>query len=72
VAALVLACFLAAVIAVLFGRLDGEFQSMGNRRVPEVDAAAGMYFSLNDMDAQVANVLLLGGTRLWPPTGPMT
>jgi hypothetical protein len=61
VAALVLACCLAAVIAVLFGRLDGEFQSLGNRQVPEVDAATGMYFSLNDMDAQVANVLLVGG-----------
>jgi hypothetical protein len=62
VAALVLACCLAAVIAVLFGRLDGEFQSMGNRQVPEVDAATGLYFSLNDMDAQVANVLLVGGS----------
>ncbi|HEY5395256.1 MAG TPA: hypothetical protein VIL16_07640 [Trebonia sp.] len=60
-AALVLACCLAAVIAVLLGRLDGEFQSIGNRQVPEVDAATGMYFSLNDMDAQVANVLLVGG-----------
>ena len=56
-----LACCLAAVIAVLFGRLDGEFQSIGNRQVPEVDAATGLYFSLNDMDAQVANVLLVGG-----------
>ena len=61
VAGLVLACCLAAVIAVLFGRLDGEFQSIGNRQVPEVDAATGLYFSLNDMDAQVANVLLVGG-----------
>jgi hypothetical protein len=61
VAAVVLACCLAAVIAVLFGRLDGEFQSIGNRQVPEVDAATGLYFSLNDMDAQVANVLLVGG-----------
>ena len=60
-AALVLACCLAAVIAVLFGRLDGEFQSIGNRQVPEVNAATGLYFSLNDMDAQVANVLLVGG-----------
>ena len=56
-----LACCLAAVIAVLFGRLDGEFRSIGNREVPEVDAATGLYFSLNDMDAQVANVLLVGG-----------
>jgi hypothetical protein len=61
VAGLVLACCLAAVIAVMFGRLDGEFQSIGTRQVPEVDAATGLYFSLNDMDAQVANVLLVGG-----------
>jgi len=61
VAGLVLACCLAVVIAVMFGRLDGEFQSIGTRQVPEVDAATGLYFSLNDMDAQVANVLLVGG-----------
>ena len=59
-----LACCLAAVIAVSFGRLDGEFQSIGNRQVPEVDAATGLYFSLNDMDAQVANVLLVGGNAV--------
>ena len=49
------------MIAVSFGRLDGEFRSIGTRQVPEVDAATGLYFSLNDMDAQVANVLLVGG-----------
>jgi hypothetical protein len=41
--------------------LGGEFQSIGHRDAPEVDAATGLYFSLNDMDAQVANVLLVGG-----------
>ena len=62
--ALVLACCLAAVIAVLFGRLDGEFQSIGNRQVPEVDAATGMYFSLNDMDAQVGERAAGRGERI--------
>ncbi|HEX8005247.1 MAG TPA: hypothetical protein VF482_02330 [Trebonia sp.] len=60
-AAMVLACCLAAVIAVVFGGLGGDFQSTGQRDAPEVDAATGLYFSLNDMDAQVANVLLVGG-----------
>jgi len=58
VAAVALTCCLAALVAVLFGRLGGEFQSVGHSDVPEVDAATGMYFALNDMDAQVANVLL--------------
>jgi hypothetical protein len=61
VAAVVLACCLAAVIAVAFGGLGGDFRSIGQRDAPEVDAATGLYFSLNDMDAQVANVLLVGG-----------
>jgi hypothetical protein len=60
VAAAVLACCLAAVIAVAFGGLGGDFQSTGQRDAPEVNAATGLYFSLNDMDAQVANVLLVG------------
>lgn len=61
VAVVVLACGLGVVIAVLFGGLGGGFQSIGHRDAPEVDAATGLYFSLNDMDAQVANVLLVGG-----------
>jgi hypothetical protein len=64
-AAVALACCLAAAIAVVFGGLGGEFRSTGQRDAPEVDAATGLYFSLNDMDAQVANVLLVGsGARL--------
>jgi hypothetical protein len=61
VAAVVLACCLAAAIAIVFGGLGGEFQSTGQRDAPEVNAATGLYFSLNDMDAQVANMLLVGG-----------
>ncbi len=60
-AAVVLACCAAGVTAVAFGRLGGEFQTVGQRDAPEVDASTGLYFSLNDMDAQVANVLLAGG-----------
>jgi hypothetical protein len=63
VAALALICGLAAAIAVMSGGLGGQFQSMGNHDAPEADAATGLYFSLNDMDAQVANVLLVGRDR---------
>ena len=60
-AAVGLACCLAAVIALASGALGGQFQSIGNRDAPAVDSTTGLYFSLNDMDAQVANVLLVGG-----------
>jgi hypothetical protein len=60
-AAVLLACCLATVIAVVSSGLDGDFQAIGQRDAPEVNAATGLYFSLNDMDAQVANVLLVGG-----------
>ena len=60
-AAVALACCLAAVIAVASGALGGQFQSIGNRDAPAVNSTTGLYFSLNDMDAQVANVLLVGG-----------
>jgi len=60
-AAILLGGCLAAAAAVVSGRVGGEFQSIGQRDAPEVSAATGLYFALNDMDAQVANVLLVGG-----------
>src|ERR1700689_2221319 len=60
-AAVGLACCLAAVIAFASGALGGQFQAIGNRDAPAVNSTTGLYFSLNDMDAQVANVLLVGG-----------
>ena len=56
-----LAWGLAAVMAVASAGLGGQFRSIGNRDAPAVDSTTGLYFSLNDMDAQVANVLLVGG-----------
>ena len=56
-----LACCLAAMMAVASAGLGGQFRSIGNRDAPAVDSTTGLYFSLNDMDAQVANVLLVGG-----------
>ena len=59
----VAACGLGLVIAVVFGSLSSGIRSIGSRDAPEVDASTGLYFSLNDMDAQVANVLLVGSDR---------
>jgi len=61
VAVVVLACCLAALTGVLLAHLRGDFQSIGQRDAPEAGATTGLYFALNDMDAQVANVLLVGG-----------
>jgi hypothetical protein len=51
---------LATVIAVAFSGVAGGLSAMGGTDAPEVTAATGLYFSLNDMDAQVANVMLAG------------
>jgi len=56
-----LACCLAALTAVLAGQLHEEFGAIGQTDAPEADATTGLYFALNDMDAQVANVLMVGG-----------
>lgn len=60
------AAALAAVIAVASGAVFGSLSSMGGTQAPQAEAATGLYFSLNDMDAQVANVLL-AGAGLAPP-----
>jgi hypothetical protein len=65
VAAVLLGGCLAALVAVMSGQLGGSLGSIGQRDAPEVSASTGLYFALNDMDAQVANVLLVGaGTTL--------
>ncbi|MFC4060050.1 hypothetical protein ACFOWE_17225 [Planomonospora corallina] len=55
-------------LAVLFGTLFTAAQSVregldviGHDAGPQVVATADLYFALSDMDAQVANVLLIGG-----------
>jgi hypothetical protein len=62
-AVVLLASVLAAVIATASAGISGDFQAIGQRDAPEVTAATGLYFSLSDMDAQVANVLLVGNDR---------
>jgi hypothetical protein len=61
-AAVALACGVAAVIVVVFGGLGGQLAVIGGRDAPEADAATGLYFAVSDMDAQVANILLVGGS----------
>jgi len=52
------AALLAAAIAVAYSGMAGEVSAIGGTDAPEVTASTGLYFSLNDMDAQVANMLL--------------
>jgi hypothetical protein len=52
------AAALASVIAVAASGVSGSLSSMGGTQAPQVQAATGLYFALNDMDAQIANVLL--------------
>jgi hypothetical protein len=59
-AAVAVACALAAVLAVSLGALGGQFRTMGGLDESAVNAATGLYYSVNDMDAQVGNVLLVG------------
>jgi hypothetical protein len=62
-AAVAVACCLAAVLAVALGALGGQFQTMGGLDESAVDTATGLFYAVNDMDAQVGNVLLVGGDR---------
>jgi CHASE3 domain sensor protein len=41
-----------------------SLQTIGHRTAPQIVAAQGIYFSLSDMDAQVANYLLVGKRNL--------
>jgi hypothetical protein len=57
-----------AVTATSLSSVRSGVAVIGHRTSPEVVSASGVYFALNDMDAQVANILLvadqnLGGSR---------
>jgi hypothetical protein len=52
-----------AAIAAEFGSVSSGIQLIGFQAAPEVNATTNLYFHLNDMDAQVANVLLVGSVR---------
>jgi hypothetical protein len=56
------ACGLGVLIAATFGGVNSGFAAIGNTEAPLVEESTGLYFSVNDMDAQVANVLLAGNS----------
>ena len=56
----VVACGLGIAIAMGFGGLNDGFTAIGNHDAQLVEESNALYFSANDMDAQVANVLLTG------------
>ena len=62
-AAICVTVALAAVTAVVFASVSDGLQVIGHQAAPEVTATTDLYFHLNDMDAQVANVLLVGDQR---------
>ena len=62
IAATVLAVVLAVVVAVLFSLQNDAFHAIGTTDGPETEASTGLYHSLSDMDAEVANLLLDGNS----------
>jgi len=60
VCVVVLTGALGVLVAVAFGDAGGGLRSIGRQDAPLVRASTGLYFSVNDMDAQVGNVLLTG------------
>jgi hypothetical protein len=61
--AVIAAVFLGGITAAVSGSIASGLQVIGHRSDPEVLASTDLYFRLNDMDAQVANVLLVGRQR---------
>jgi hypothetical protein len=58
--AIIVAVFLGLITAAIFGSVAGGLRLIGQQSEPEVLATTDLYYRLNDMDAQVANVLLVG------------
>jgi hypothetical protein len=54
---------LVALLVLDIGQQDRNLRVIGDQAAPEVAAAGDLYFALNDMDAQVANVLLVGSEQ---------
>lgn len=60
IAAITAIALLFATIAVIYTHARDGLQVIGHDAGPQVVATADLYFALSDMDAQVANVLLIG------------
>lgn len=61
-AMLVCAASVAAVVLASGITVDDSWSDIRGRSAPQVTSATGLYFTLNDMDAQLANQLLPGDT----------
>ena len=59
----IVAVLLGLIAAAAFTSIASGLRLIGQQAEPEVLATTDLYFRLNDMDAQVANVLLVGGQR---------
>jgi hypothetical protein len=60
---IVLAIALGLIMSVIFASIASGVRIIGNQAAPEVRATTDLYFRLNDMDAQVANILLVGSSH---------
>jgi hypothetical protein len=56
----VLACGLGLLTGMVFAALDSGFTAIGGHDAPLVEQSNALYYAVNDMDAQVGNVLLTG------------
>ncbi|WP_242882493.1 hypothetical protein [Actinomadura litoris] len=60
VVALLAVAALLGVLTMAVGNARDSVQTIGHDAGPQVVATSALYFSLSDMDAQVANILLIG------------
>jgi hypothetical protein len=58
--ALLLTCGLGLLTGLVFAALDSGFSAIGGHDAPLVEQSNALYYAVNDMDAQVGNVLLTG------------
>lgn len=57
---IVVAVAFGTIIAAIFASVGAGVHLIGGQAAPEARASTDLYFRLNDMDAQVANILLIG------------
>jgi len=55
-----LACGFGLLTGIVFAALDSGFSAIGGHDAPLVEQRTALYYAVNDMDAQVGNVLLTG------------
>jgi hypothetical protein len=60
---IVVAVAFGTIITAIFASVSSGVHLIGGQAAPEVRASTDLYFHLNDMDAQVANILLVGDRR---------